>query len=91
MGLDLSRLASDWKLKLPDINPKRSDRLKNPCHTFELGAFARIKGVVKNGTASLATIAAATLQVCLSKAERASDWQADELTDMQIKYAALDS
>ncbi|TDL21010.1 hypothetical protein BD410DRAFT_804659 [Rickenella mellea] len=91
VGLDLSRLASDWNFKLPDINPKRSDRFKNPRHTYELGAFARIKGVVKNGPASLATIAAATLHVCLSKIERASDWQAPELSDSQKHYAASDS
>ena len=57
----------------------------------ELGALASAKNAVVSGKASLAEIAAATLQQSLSKEVWTSEWGAGMLTEDQVHYAALDA
>ncbi|MBN2777800.1 MAG: 3'-5' exonuclease domain-containing protein 2 [Bacteroidales bacterium] len=63
-------------------------------HNFEPGGFIELQDLVKEyglEVFSLKKIAAVTLGLRISKAQQLSNWEADELNEKQVKYAATDS
>jgi ribonuclease D len=63
-------------------------------HNFEPGGFIELQDSVKEyglEVFSLKKIAAVTLGLRISKAQQLSNWEADELNEKQVKYAATDS
>ncbi|KAJ7478853.1 hypothetical protein B0H11DRAFT_1916536 [Mycena galericulata] len=86
IGGDLAKLAREFpEYKLP---PKVNKKLPG---VIELGAFAKSKNAISEGTASLSAITAAILHADLSKAARESPWNAPSLSQVQKDYAALDA
>jgi len=85
VGGDFGKLERDFSLSLP--KRKKGSRLG----VIELGALAKAKNAVSTGNASLSAIAAATLQHNLSKEMQSSDWDAPQLSNEQLQYAALDA
>jgi hypothetical protein len=84
VGGDLAKLSRDFSCSIPA--KKKNGRES----VIELGALAKSRNAVSNGNVSLAAITAATLQQHLSKDERSTDWNAHELSNEQMHYAALD-
>ena len=87
VGNDLAKLARDF----PDFKLPRKPKKKPYEFVVELGRLAKAKNAVTQATASLAQITAATLHCHLAKDIRATEWNAQQLTNEQIMYAALDA
>ena len=60
---------------------------------INLGTYARTRDVVQNGNVGLAELSKIVMKVTLDKStpDRLSDWDQKELTDSQVRYAALDA
>ena len=60
---------------------------------INLGTYARTRDVVQNGNVGLAELSKIVLKVTLDKRclDPVSDWGQKELTDSQVRYAALDA
>lgn len=57
---------------------------------IELGTFARKRGLVDDARISLANLCRSVLKKDLDKSVRFSNWEAQELTDLQKQYASSD-
>ncbi len=63
-------------------------------NNFEQGGFIDLQNIVNNygiEEYSLRKMAAIVLQLRISKAQQLSNWEAENLTEKQIKYAATDA
>ena len=86
IGADFAKIGRDFPdCKLPNKSKKSYSGV------IELGRLAAKKNVVPNAQTSLTSIVAATLQLYLSKEFRSTEWGAEQLSDDQIQYAALDA
>jgi hypothetical protein len=88
VSADLTRIGADFKVEgLANVLQKFRANVIN------LGPYARKRDVVQNGTVSLAELCKTVLEATLDKSaeDRFSDWNQHELTESQVKYAALDA
>ncbi|KAG2192557.1 hypothetical protein INT47_012781 [Mucor saturninus] len=58
---------------------------------IELGKFCKNRGLIEHGKFSLSDISAKVLGYQLNKDERLGNWSVPRLSDLQLKYAALDA
>ena len=82
-------IGGDFKKIARDFNCETQTRRAK---TIDLGMMARVRDVVTSGVVSLEHLVEVTLGQRLSKAPavRLSKWSANQLSDEQIAYAALD-
>jgi hypothetical protein len=81
------RVTSDIKKVLRDFNV---DYEENYNGVIELGTCARKKGLIDDARISLANLCRIILKKDLDKSTRFSNWESQELSDVQKKYASSD-
>jgi hypothetical protein len=88
VSADLIKIGKDF-----DINSILKVAQKDRPNVINLGPFARARDVVSSGTVSLQHLSERVLKKRLDKSSetRLSDWDRNELSEKQTKYAALDS
>ena len=71
-----------------DIKFLRSVRKFSPDGFIDLQGFVKNYGIVSSGLKKLAAI---ILGIRISKRQQVTDWEADQLTEAQVTYAATDA
>ena len=71
-----------------DIKFLRSVRKFSPGGFLDLQGFVKNYGIVSSGLKKLAAI---VLEMRISKRQQVTDWEADQLTEAQMIYAATDA
>lgn len=88
VSADLIKIGKDF-----NIDAIKQVTQKDRCNVINLGTFARERGVVTSGTASLQQLSERVLKARLNKATciRLSHWDKNQLSVEQVEYAALDA
>ncbi|HAM98419.1 MAG TPA: 3'-5' exonuclease [Marinilabiliales bacterium] len=96
MGLppELMEVLSDPKIVKVGVAIKDDIKALKNIHSFEPSGFVEIQEKVKDfqiESFSLKKLSGLLLGFRISKAQQTSNWEADQLTEAQIKYAATDA
>lgn len=96
MGLpkELIEILSDANITKVGVAIKDDILALKKIHPFEPAGFVEIQEKVKDfqiESFSLKKLSGLVLGFRISKAQQTSNWEADELTEAQIKYAATDA
>mmetsp|Transcript_29129 Transcript_29129/g.49666 ORF Transcript_29129/g.49666 Transcript_29129/m.49666 type:complete len:1097 (+) Transcript_29129:786-4076(+) len=88
VSADLIKIGKDFDIR--DINRVTQ---KDRANVVNLGLYARLRDIVQNGSVSLQQLCTLVLRTRIEKDTniRISNWDNHELTDEQVKYAALDA